>query len=717
MKKNKIIYSIIFIGIIAMLIVLGGRINSERNNKRVEVILDYYEFREMSKQSEETLSQWFSEFKSLGINHVALREESLYSLVEDGAPIKVEMSAHIFKEYNWEEKYPKELVEYYNGSNKNDHDVVAITDSKELYDFISEGLIERYDTEKFQLINGDESYIIVLKGTVRDTLYSKTDFLVDSREKGIMPTDVIASSRLTYLTFGFDPNKIAEIREAGLEIYPRPFSYRGWVTEKYVNAFIKNYQNLGMKPSVFIFDGEIVLGFPDELHLVIEHMYENNIKAALIETSVQRQHLEQVGLRNIVQSTNYNAVRLFSVPEYIQERYGYYQYQGAEEIENTLYRAVTERNIRLILFRPFKYDKQVYVTNVEDYQKMFERFEGRLEEHGMSLGEASVMDPHRVRLRYMLLMGWGTAAAAVLLFSNLFKVKDRHKFILLILGILGVTGMIFLMPSLGEKVLALAASIIWSSLGVFYYIHRCSHYFKDNSKVDVKRALVFSVKELFIASGISLIGALSVAAILSSIQYLLEMDIYRGVKISQLLPIFVFGLVFLKYFGYRRDKDENNTSIQLSEIKRLLLENIKIIYVLAGGILLVAGYIYISRTGHETNIKAFEFELIMRNILEENLLARPRTKEFIIGFPLMIMGIYYALKGNKYLIILAGLGAVMGQTSIINTFSHLRTPLYISTIRTLYSLIFGIGIGLVYIAIMEAGIKVINKVLPSREEG
>ena len=43
---------------------------------------------------------------------------------------------------------------------------------------------------------------------------------------------------------------------------------------------------------------------------------------------------------------DYNTVRVFSMWDYVQYRYGYYGYEGTEEIVNTLFRAIVERNIR-----------------------------------------------------------------------------------------------------------------------------------------------------------------------------------------------------------------------------------------------------------------------------------------------------------------------------------------------------------------------------------
>jgi hypothetical protein len=112
-----------------------------------------------------------------------------------------------------------------------------------------------------------------------------------------------------------------------------------------------------------------------------------------------------------------------------------------------------------------------------------------------------------------------------------------------------------------------------------------------------------------------------------------------------------------------------------------------------------------------------EIEMVIRNILEEKLLVRPRTKEFTVAFPALVLVAYLASLRFKSLIFISGLAAVIGQTSIVNTFSHLRTPFVVSIIRTLYSLAAGIGFAMVYllllmwlVAVLERwGIKVWQK--------
>ncbi|MEG0579346.1 MAG: DUF5693 family protein, partial [Niameybacter sp.] len=111
-----------------------------------------------------------------------------------------------------------------------------------------------------------------------------------------------------------------------------------------------------------------------------------------------------------------------------------------------------------------------------------------------------------------------------------------------------------------------------------------------------------------------------------------------------------------------------------------------------------------SRTGNSGSISALE--LSFRQFLDTTLGVRPRTKEFLIGHPMMMVMLYYGYK-EKYIPLLA-LGAI-GQISLVNTYAHIHTPVLISLIRMGYGLIFGIVIGLIFIYATKLIGKVINK--------
>jgi len=86
-------------------------------------------------------------------------------------------------------------------------------------------------------------------------------------------------------------------------------------------------------------------------------------------------------------------------------------------------------------------------------------------------------------------------------------------------------------------------------------------------------------------------------------------------------------------------------------------------------------------------------------------------QEFVFAFPALMMMVYASVRRFKLWSILFGLCAVIGMTSVINTFEHIRTPLYLGFVRTGYSLIFGIIIGIAAILIFELMYKAYNRFL------
>lgn len=709
MKGNRILIIVILISLIAMVSLLNVRMVSEAGNKSVEIVLDYYEFLELAKQSDKPLSWWFEYFSEQGIGYVGLKEETLNSLVEAGKPLTVSMMGNLVKELKWEENYPNTFVNSVKLDEINPYDVVVYTDSREIYQFVSNALLTRYPEDRYEFFQQEEQYTIVIKGTLSDALFMENRLLMETSGKVFANETRLTSSKLTRLGLGLDPEKVQLIQDSGLGVMARPYSYSDWSTEKQIQATLEEYNRFGITPPVYIFDGLQVIGYPENIGLVAEHMRNNNIKVGLIETAVQRQHMEQDGINVLTDALAYDAVRIYSLPNYIQERFKYAGYEGAEEIENTLYRAVTERNIRLIYFKPFKHDKYRYVTNEEEYKKMLVSFEGRIAEHGLVLGESSSFTVPNIRVRHYTLMGWGIAAATVLLLSSLLNLKKKYILALSALGFVTVPALVLGVPSIGDKVLAMMASIVFASLSMAYFAYETDRLQKSKTEGTLK-AMLLVIRGVLITSGISLVGALFVATILSDIKYLLEMDLYRGVVISQMIPFVFFIMFYLKHYGYKRTTDTNHKRLGIYwELKKLLFEDIKVIYVLITAFVLAAGYIYVARIGHETNIQASQLEILMRNILESKFLARPRTKEFLIGIPALMVGLYAAKRGYQNIIIFAaGFMAVLGQTSIINTFSHLRTPVYLSAVRTVYGIIFGILVGFLGVLFLELGRIALN---------
>ena len=117
-----------------------------------------------------------------------------------------------------------------------------------------------------------------------------------------------------------------------------------------------------------------------------------------------------------------------------------------------------------------------------------------------------------------------------------------------------------------------------------------------------------------------------------------------------------------------------------------------------GGLMAVAVAIYVARTGNE-GMSVSGLELQFRSLLDQILGVRPRTKEFLLGHPALLLLLIYGYRDNRFLPLL--LLAAIGQASLVNTFAHIHTPLLISLLRACHGLWLGILLGLLVYALIK----------------
>lgn len=712
LKQNTILLIIIAVGIVAAFSVIGARFMVESNNKTYDIVLDYNEIEEMASQSEHDVAWWLKEFKQMGITKVGLSEESLETLVaNENVPVSATVMDKVMKEANWEKNYDPAFIAGLEEKGFDKHDLLVEATSKESFDFIKNAIVDRFQSEKYYYKEAENGGCIVLDGTAKDSLYSEKYKYMTSLKKGFVEKDEIASSKIMYLNLGLMESKVEFIKQAGMEIVPRTASYEGWNDTKYAEAVLKSYEKYGIKPEYMIVGGECVIGYDDGIDTAKRYINENGVTIGLIENTTQLQNILQEGVNEIVESTNYDAVRIFSVWDYIQNRYQYYGYEGAKEIENTLFRAITERNVRLIYFKPIKEykDQHVYVTDVEEYETLFANLNERLSEHKISFGDASVMVPYKAPMASRVFMLLACIAAGILLLKSIVPIRRKTEICLGAVGILGVAGMFLFMPGFLSLLSSFSAAVIFPCLALVYMTRQskeCSTLLEKTERLP--KVIGIATLTLVVSVLIALLGGMLTAAPISSINFMLEIDVFRGVKLAQLLPIAFFCVIYLAYYGFGESKKKQGT-LEFHDLKDMMNASIKIWMILIGAVVLGVGYYYILRTGHESGIEVSSIEMLFRNTLEDNLLARPRNKEFLFAFPAVMMLVYTSIRQFKLWPIIFGLASVIGMTSVVNTFMHIRTPLYLGFVRTGYSLLFGIVIGIIGIAIFERIHKLYKK--------
>lgn len=707
-KLDKMVLFFIFVTLIVAIFTVYQRINIENQYKSAEIMLEYDEMKKLSDSSDENLEWWLRKFKDFGAYSVAVSEETVNTLVQNGHSIKKDIVAQLVNNYEWEKEFPKNIVNKIQSGSIHKTDCILTIKDESIFNYLLDGLKLRYEDEFFVAYKIGDYYYIVLKGGIDDYYYSSIEKISNIDGVAVSEKREIVDSKLFNIGVGYDEEKINLVKSVGLDVVLRPINYSD-DNEKLVDAYRVVNEQYDLVPRIYILYGKEVLGYPDNMGILHEYIKDNDIAPLLIESANQRENLKQEGLNKLVEKVDYNAIRGFTMWDYIRQRNEYYGYSGAEEIENTMFRAITERNIRVIYFKPFFVEEgsRKYLTDIEEYERTFESLSYRLSEHGIELGKANPIKSFHIGVKRVSIMIFGITLAAVYLFKKIFKIVYKYVDILY-LGAIVAALIPFVKRDISEKGFALIAAIVFSSLAIYYFMCVIKKVLKSkNSKTNLQ-IIVQSTLVLTVSIAISLIGAIYVDALLSDVKYLIEMDIFRGVKMAQMIPFLTFIIIYLVYFI--NDNEQNSIKGIINTSTNILNKEIKIYYLILFGIIAAIGYVYMARTGHETDLQPSTFEMIFRNLLENVLLARPRNKEFLLAFPAIYMAIFAANKKSKFFTFIFMLASAIGTSSVINTFSHLRTPIYLSFVRTVIGLGFGMVLGCILVIVSSFVCKLFAKV-------
>lgn len=696
LKKHIVLLLLILLGIGAAVGILSARVAQEESNRTYDIVMDYDSMVEMAEVSGKSVDFWLEHFASLGVDKLGIWEDTLSSLSNkcDGV-LFAKYVTGIRSGYRWEEDYPQEVVERLMASDKKKDLLVSCTDEK-MFARVLEALQRRCDVvpEVFYGENG-HGYL----------------FLTGEGKK------VTGESYLS-LPLGVDPELAEKAQGYGYTVVPRTKPVEGLNGITFLKDVLKEYKTLGVP---YIIGGGTTPGADEKQQAIamwVKHMKETGSVLGVVEKSEQSLNMVYDGLEQTVTDSRDNAVRVFSTWNYIQWRYGWYGQAGSEEIVSCFYRAVYERSCRIIylkmMMRELGEDKTEYITDPEAYTIMMEDLTGRLAQRGYSHETVTALQQLTVGLPLLILVAVGAVAAAVLLLELVFPLKKKWLYGLLVLGCVCAAGALYVMPNTGRLILSMGGGIVMPLLAVALIM--------DWLKQEKKRGVWAYILLLAGAAIISLVGGLFASAPLSDTSYMLEMKLYRGVKIMQLVPLAGFVCLFLKDMFWEKLRG-GLLAVEARErrekLSRAMETTVKVKYVVValivlilGVIILVVGKYYLARTGHSDGASTATFEIIFRNFLENHLTARPRTKEFLIGYPCVALFIWCRRKDSpvlSWLSVLPGLGAVIGLTSIVNTFLHIRTIFCLSLVRVLTGFAFGVIVAVLALLVAELIYRLIKK--------
>lgn len=467
----------------------------------------------------------------------------------------------------------------------------------------------------------------------------------------------INPAELENLGLGFPMEKMYKVAQQGFFLV---LQIRSW-PEAEAQAITRLMQPLlPLKPylAAILFNDSVLPGYPAYLPVLAEGIKRLGVPVGLIEF-FRQQGLKQLALLLDKQAIRVHAISSKDMPNISPS-------MGVERFAL----ATGERNVRLIFvrlfFRPGSADW------LEDNLAYLENLQDSLAKEGLAVGQARPFGSLPSSRLVWVIIGAGVLAGGVLLLEGIGL--KRLGWILGVLGFLGWLAALGLgYGSFGRKVMALASAIIFPTLSVWLALGEEKHLGLGRSIVVVLRSTLLSA-----------LGGLMIVGLLSDTSFMLQLDQFMGVKVAFVLPPVIFSLAAI----YKEEKDKFWPAV-----KGWLGENLSIIMFLAFVAGIAAGIIYLSRSGNES-IGLLPFEGNMRAFLERVLWVRPRTKEFLLGYPSFLLALTLNYR-HRYLPL--WLVALVGQISVVNTLCHIHTPLYVSLVRIFNGWWLGIWLGAIFV--------------------
>ena len=564
---------------------------------------------------------------------------------------------------------------------------IVLTDDKSEYDFLTNSFKSRFSgiTKEFNV----ENKFGILIGRKQDKIKNVGLGLID---------DDFEYAK----TLGFN------------NIIPRIENHEGITTEEVDKLYeqLKKY-----KVRTIVFAGVTVYGqnYQDEKGEMLKYIGDKfskegaEIITAIIEKPVETD-LETVqrGIKTLSKASNYINTKVYSIDASQLTRI------TASNMVEQWGRAISQRNVRVLYVRPLSVASKTANENFENTISAIREIKTRVRHMGMKVDSAKGLG-NIVQNNFMQgLMGIGIVASGFLLLILLFDLSKFPKAIysLFILGILG-TGFIYCISpiynalgGIANKGFSFMASIIFPSLSGLYLISVYNKESKIENK-NLKEIVCKSIVVLLISVLIAGVGGVFIGSLLSGSEYVLKLYVFRGVKLSFILPILIFGFAYVIKCGIYSDENGKPLNI-LEQTKKLMDSSITVKYAVAGVVLVLGLLIVVMRSGNTLITSASSIEIAFRNFLEKYLVARPRTKE-LIAFPVLMFIVYSARYRIKEIGLLVMLVGMIGIENVVNSFCHIRMPVMVTTLSSIYSLIFAVIIGSIGIVIIEKIINLVKK--------
>ncbi len=646
---------LVAVGVAAALALLGARWRVEGQTRTVEVILDGPAWRQIAVREGHDPAAFFADLRERGATSIALYEHTLRTLQEEGR-VSYLSGGEVLAAERMAALTPSLRALAAAGAIKSE--AVYVRPAPALRGWLLDAFRGILGTARASRL-GD---VIEVHGTLED---------------------------LEDLGLGFFPPDVAAVRQAGYAVVLRPKNYRS-LTAEGLAWKLDALQRLG-PPTTVVFEGADVLGFERLIAETAQGLRAQGYRYGRVETFTARR--KQRGEDALTARMRPTVIRLFSLtPEEMAVL-------SLPSIVDKFRRAPLERNIRLLYLRPMT-NTPAGVDPIQTNLDLVDRIGREVKGYGFTVGRPEPLPDLRPSPLRLVLAAAGVFALGAIALSELagaagLSIGTPVLWALVAAGTLLTAGVALSgggLLTVWRQFLALGGAVAGATLAVSVGFAR-----------GTGGALRRSLAVLWVASGVSAVAGVLVAALLTGWSFMLAIDTFVGVKVAHVLPPAFAG--FLLAFG-GRGSDIRST---VRQIWHWLERPLRLQYAVIAVVVAVLAVMLLVRSGN-FGLPVLGPELRLRDALEDLLVARPRTKEFLIGHPALMLAAAAAALGLRAGVIPLAMVGAIGQAGLINSFSHIHTPLMLVLLRTFYALIIGSVLGGIAVLILD---RIVRRFAPA----
>ncbi len=628
---NGVCWLMAVVGMAASLAAMALRYRAEMRNRSVEIVIDYAEVQRLATAAGASTADVLRQFREAGVISVAIEEETIADLVESGRA-SVNGDGHITAVHMADP---------------------ALMD-RTAREWSYRGAIATRE------IDPDDGPYTVLGSN-------------DPKHAGrLFPSAYPALSRLG---IGIPPVAADTALRAGLHVVARISNFPG-ADEATVEHVLRSCAGAGAQ--TVICTGTEILGNRGGTVGAAEAFMHTGLRFGLIEFGKQQ------GDERLAEALGGQFVRVHSISE------GEMGALSEDAAIERFAKAARERNIRICYVRMLTFAGSDpiganlhYISSIVD----------RMGKMGLLRpGPARFFEDPAVPRYWAPLMALLCAVLVVRASMALLPLRTPLAWAALLGTGAALMALAWSGPS-GAKMVAFAAALATPTLACMPLVRLITSDGAETRTGSSLRDMFTGVGMLIQASAITACGLAPIVGLLASRAFMVKTDQFAGIKAAHAVPVVLVGLALI--VGVASPAETIQTAIVRirTRLQAFVRQPITIGAFALALAILAALMVAVVRTGNESGMGVSGFEMRFRSILDIALPARPRTKEFLIGHPAMVLAAAAALTRRRaWAAPLAVLGA-LGQVSILNTFCHIHTPLALSAARVLTGIILGAVIG------------------------